>query len=546
MAKQAKKWQMPDTYVIIFFIVLLAALLTYVVPTGHFEIFYEAQTLQGETITRVADGELMEFETGGAGYTLDATGGKTYLMQGEEELGNMKKSKAKAIETDDFKVVQVYGRYVSTGETNGIKVFEKWGGMGMLNYVFEGFVSGDKWGSAVGVMAFILIVGGSFGIVLKTGSVENGIMRLINVTKGYEMMIIPIMFFLFSLGGAVFGMGEEAIPFVMILVPVMVAMGYDAITGIMITYVATQIGFATSWMNPFSVAIAQGIAGLQVGSGSGFRMFMWAVFTAVGAVFTMLYAKRVKANPESSVSYESDAYFRNNNAESAEKDSSFKMGHALVLLTVALGIVWIIWGVNEYEYYLPEIATIFFTIGLVSGVLGVVFKLGNMSVNDIASAFRGGASDLVGAAMVVGMAKGIVLVLGGTGAGTDTVMNTVLSGTATALNGMPTAVTAWFMYAFQSVFNFFVVSGSGQAALTMPLMAPLASIVGVSKQVAVLAFQLGDGFTNCIVPTSAALMGALGVARVDWTKWFKFQMMFQVILIGGASLFVIAGVMVGF
>lgn len=546
MAKQAKKWQMPDTYVIIFFIVLLAALLTYVVPTGHFEIFYEAQTLQGETITRVADGELMEFETGGAGYTLDATGGKTYLMQGEEELGNMKKSKAKAIETDDFKVVQVYGRYVSTGETNGIKVFEKWGGMGMLNYVFEGFVSGDKWGSAVGVMAFILIVGGSFGIVLKTGSVENGIMRLINVTKGYEMMIIPIMFFLFSLGGAVFGMGEEAIPFVMILVPVMVAMGYDAITGIMITYVATQIGFATSWMNPFSVAIAQGIAGLQVGSGSGFRMFMWAVFTAVGALFTMLYAKRVKANPESSVSYESDAYFRNNNAESAEKDSSFKMGHALVLLTVALGIVWIIWGVNEYEYYLPEIATIFFTIGLVSGVLGVVFKLGNMSVNDIASAFRGGASDLVGAAMVVGMAKGIVLVLGGTGAGTDTVMNTVLSGTATALNGMPTAVTAWFMYAFQSVFNFFVVSGSGQAALTMPLMAPLASIVGVSKQVAVLAFQLGDGFTNCIVPTSAALMGALGVARVDWTKWFKFQMMFQVILIGGASLFVIAGVMVGF
>lgn len=545
MAKQTRKWQMPDTYVIIFFIVLLAALLTYVVPTGHFEIFYEAQTYEGEVISRVADGEVVDFETGGGSYTLDASGDRTYLMQGEEELGNLRKSKAKAITLDDFKVLQVYGRYQSTGQTNGIKVFEKWGGVGVLNYAFEGFVSGDKWGSAVGVMAFILIVGGSFGIVLKTGAVENGILRLISVTKGYEMMIIPIMFFLFSLGGAVFGMGEEAIPFVMILVPVMVAMGYDAITGIMITYVATQIGFATSWMNPFSVAIAQGIAGIQVGSGSGFRMLMWAIFTIIGAAFTMFYARRVKANPESSVSYESDAYFRDSNAQSAEKDSMFKLGHGLVLLTVALGIVWIIWGVNEYEYYLPEIASIFFTIGLTSGILGVIFQLGGMRVNDIAKAFRSGASDLVGAAMVVGMAKGIVLVLGGTGAGSDTVMNTVLSGTATALNGMPTVVTAWFMYAFQSVFNFFVVSGSGQAALTMPLMAPLASIVGVSKQVAVLAFQLGDGFTNCIVPTSAALMGALGVARVDWTKWFKFQIMFQTVLIVGASLFVIAGVIVG-
>lgn len=546
MSNQKRKWQMPDTYVIIFAIVLLAAVLTYVVPVGHFEIFYEAQTKAGETIERVSDGETGVFTQAGAEYTIDATGERTYLLQGDDELGNIRKSKAKAIEMDDFKVVQVYGRYISNGETNGIKVFEKWGGMGVLNYVFEGFVSGDKWGSAVGVMAFILIVGGSFGIVLKTGSVENGIMRLINVTQGYEMAIIPIMFLLFSLGGAVFGMGEEAIPFVMILVPVMVAMGYDAITGIMITYVATQIGFATSWMNPFSVAIAQGIAGIQVGSGSGFRIFMWVFFTAFGAGFTMLYAKRVKANPQSSVSYETDAYFRNDMEERKHDEVNFTFAHALVLLTVAAGMLWIIWGVNAHEYYLPEIATIFFTVGLVSGAIGVMFKLGNMTVNDIASSFRQGAADLVGAAMVVGMAKGIVLVLGGTGAGNDTVMNTVLSGTAAALSGMPTVLTAWFMYAFQSVFNFFIVSGSGQAALTMPLMAPLASIVGVSKQVAVLAFQLGDGFTNCIVPTSAALMGTLGVARVDWTRWFKFQLVFQIILVAGASMFVIAGVIVGF
>lgn len=546
-----KTWQMPDTYVIIFFIVVLAAVLTYVIPTGHFDVLYEVTNGSGEEIVRVADGEVADFEMAGSVFTVDASGDKTYVLTGEEELGAIKKSKAKAVDvaTDAgaaFKVVQVYGDYQSEGQRNGIKIFEKWGGVGFLNFAFEGFVSGSKWGSAVGVMAFILIVGGAFGIVLHTGAVENGILNLISKTKGKEVAIIPIMFILFSLGGAIFGMGEEAIPFAMILVPVMVAMGYDAITGIMITYVATQVGFAASWMNPFSVAIAQGIAGIAVGSGNGFRMTMWAVFTIIGVVFTMAYAKGIKKDPKKSVSYETDGYFRDDLKEKEEERVDFGLGHMLVLLTLVLGMVWLIWGVNEYEYYLPEIATIFFTIGIVSGIIGVVFKLENMTVNDIASAFRGGAKDLLGAAMVVGMAQGIVLVLGGTGAGSDTVLNTVLSGMVVTLKGLPTVVTAWLMYAFQSVFNFFVVSGSGQAALTMPLMAPLAQLVGVSKQVAVLAFQLGDGFTNCIVPTSAALMGTLGVSRVEWTQWLKIQIKFQGILIAGATIVMILAVMIGF
>ncbi len=546
MSNQKRKWEMPDTYVIIFFIVVLAALMTYLVPVGHFDVLYEAKSADGEVLVQVADGEAKDFGVNGTTYSLDASGDKTLLTTGGEELGSIKKSKAKAIETDDFKVTQVYGTYVSDGTKNGIKVFEKWGGMGFLNYVFEGFVSGDKWGSAVGVMAFILIVGGSFGIVLRTAAVDNGILRFIEIAKGWEVAVIPAMFILFSLGGAVFGMGEEAIPFAMILVPVMVAMGYDAITGVMITYVATQIGFATSWMNPFSVAIAQGIAGVPVGSGFGFRFAMWMIFTLVGVVFTTLYAQRIRKDPQRSLSYDSDAYFRDEIQENKTKAAKFTVGHGLVMLTVLAGVVWIIWGVQEHAYYLPEIATIFFTMGIVAGILGVVFKLNNMTVNSIAHSFKKGAADLVGAAMVVGMAKGIVLVLGGTGAGTDTVMNTVLAGMSNTLSGLPNVVTAWVMYAFQSVFNFFVVSGSGQAALTMPLMAPLASIVGVSKQVAVLAFQLGDGLTNIIVPTSAALMGTLGVARIEWTKWFKFQIVFQGILVAGASLFVIAGVLMGF
>jgi uncharacterized ion transporter superfamily protein YfcC len=184
-------------------------------------------------------------------------------------------------------------------------------------------------------------------------------------------------------------------------------------------------------------------------------------------------------------------------------------------------------------------------MGLVSGIIGVIFKLEGMKVNDIAVSFRTGAADLLGAAMVVGMAKGIVLVLGGTGAETFTVMNTILNGMANMLYGLPAMVTALIMYISQSIFNFFVVSGSGQAAITMPLMAPLASIVGVSKDVSVLAFQLGDGLTNLIVPTSASLMGCLGVARIEWTKWAKFQIKFQGVLFVVACIFIAVAVVTG-
>jgi len=539
------KWQMPDTYVIIFVVVVLAALLTYIVPTGTFDVSYQVLNQDEKVVLDVPDGEIGEIAVGGTNILVDASGEKTKVLENTEEIGTIKKSSARAVETDNYKVIQKYGQYQSDGSKKKVKLFEKGGGVGFLNFVFEGFVSGDKWGSAVGVMMFILIVGGSFGIVLRTGAVENGILKLIAKTTNLEMAMIAILFTIFSLGGAIFGMGEEAIPFAMIVVPLMVAMGYDAITGILVTYVATQIGFATSWMNPFSVSIAQGIAGLPIQSAAGFRIIMFIFFTVLGVVFTMLYAKKIKKNPEKSVSYKTDEYFRTNFKEKKQQDIHFKLGHYLVILSLIASIVWIVYGVNESGYYLPEIASIFFTLGLVSGIIGVIFKLNDMKVNDIANSFKDGAKDLLGAAMVVGLAKGIVLVLGGTGASNPTVLNTILNGMAGVLNVFPPAISAWFMYIFQSVFNFFVVSGSGQAALTMPLMAPLAELIGVAKQVAVLAFQLGDGFTNLIVPTSASLIGVLGVARVDWTKWAKFQIKFQAILAVCASLFVIGAVIFG-
>lgn len=217
-----------------------------------------------------------------------------------------------------------------------------------------------------------------------------------------------------------------------------------------------------------------------------------------------------------------------------------------MILTLILGIGWIIWGVIENAYYIPEIASQFFTIGLVSGLIAVVFKLNNMKVDDIAEGFVEGAKDLLPAALIVGMAKGIVIILGGDSPDSPSVLNTMLFGAGQVIGDFPETLSAWFMYAFQSVFNFFVVSGSGQAALTMPLMAPLADIAGVSRQVAVLAFQLGDGLTNIIVPTSAALLGTLGAARLDWGTWARFIWKFMLLLIALASLFIVIATLINF
>ena len=500
--EKKKKFQMPHTYIIIFGVILFAAILTMFIPLGKYETKEITYTMNGEEKTRtVLDPDSFE-------YVLDENGNRV------------------------TKVAPIFGT-------------EDFGGQGILNYVFEGLTTGNKNGTAVGIIAFILVVGGSFGIVLRTGAVEGGIMRVISMTNGKEIFLVPILTVLFSLGGAVFGMGEEAIPFVMILVPMFIAMGYDAVVGIMCSYVATQIGFGTSWQNPFGLAVAQGIAGIPVMSGAWFRIPLWIIFTALTCVFTMRYAAKVKKNPKLSVAYESDQEYREDFEKNGKADIPFTFGHKLVLLTILICMIWTIWGVVTQGYYIPEIASQFFVMGLVSGIIGLIFHLNGMQINDIPRAFDHGAADLLGAAMCVGMAQGIIIILGGTSATDGTVLNTILYTISNGMKNFPPVISAWLMYVFQSVFNFFVVSGSGQAALTMPIMATLADLVGVERQVAVLAYQLGDAFTNFIVPTSGCLLGALAAAKLEWGQWAKFQIKFQGFLFVFASIAVIVAMMIG-
>ncbi len=483
--------KMPDAFVILFFVIMLAGALTYIVPPGYFEQIEVTQIVNGESKTQTL------------------------------------------IKEDSF-------QYHDTTSA-GVALFADGGDVGILNYAFEGLVSGDKWGSAVGVVAFILIVGGAFGIIMSSGAINNGVLALIARFQHADNLILPVLFVLFSLGGAIFGMGEEAIAFCIVLVPLVIALGYDSITAVLLTYVATQIGFATSWMNPFSVAIAQGIAGVPLMSGQGFRMAAWLVFTSIGLAFTWRYARSIKQAPERSLSHATDVHFRQQQADIKAK---YNGTDSIILLTFFAGIIWVIWGVTVHQYYIPEIASQFFTLGI---AIALIAKLsGRMSLNQASSAFQQGAKDLLPAALIVGMAKGIVIILGGDDVTTPSVLNTILFHASNAIGDFGASTSALFMLTFQSIFNFFVASGSGQAAITMPLMAPLADLVGVSRQVAVLAFQLGDGLTNIVIPTSASLIGCLGVARLDWSVWIRFVWPLALLLGGTAAATILVGVAIGF
>lgn len=558
----------PHTYVIIFGVVIFAWILTFLVPAGRFstqEIEY--QDANGETSTRT----VLRQDSFRYAYALDKgyvfdqleklqdnpaerekldvpeAGLEDVLAAGEKQLTQ---EKLDEIALTDEVLYDEYGDNIYDTSKKLHKTARVWGtddfgGFGFLNFVFEGLVSGDKYGSAVGIAALILVVGGAFGIIMRTGAIDAGIYAIISKTKGLERLALPLLFFAFSFGGATFGMAEEVIPFSMVMVPFVIALGYDSIVAVTVTYVASQIGNATSWMSPFSVAVAQGIAGIPVLSGATFRLIMWVIVTGLSAIYLMIYAERIRKNPASSVTYKSDAYFRDHLEKTTDEKKALTLGHKLILAEMLIVLVWIIWGVTQKGYYIPEIASQFFVMGLAAGIIAVIFNLNDMKINDVASSFQSGAADLAGTAIVVGMAKGILLVLGGSDASVPSALNTILHSIGTVLTGVPAVIGAWAMYLFQSLFNLVVTSNSGQAALTMPIMAPLADLVGVSRQVAVLAYQLGSGFMDAFTPVSASLIGVLGVARIEWAKWAKFQIKMQGFLFILGTIFIMIAIAIG-
>ena len=458
----------------------------------------------------------------------------------------------------------------------------------IFSALFKGF---EKQAS---IIVFILIIGGAFWIMNKSHAIDMGIFSFLRFTKrlenykifkflGVDNIIIVLIMLMFSLFGAVFGMSEECIAFIIIVIPLAISMGYDSIVGICMVYVAAHVGFAGAILNPFTIGIAQGIAEVPLFSGIGYRVFCWVILNIVLITFVLLYAKKVKKNPTSSIMYEEDAYWRTHALDGQQEfeavkcknawyvyaallvamiifsfcypnttlevgNASFtapfipiltaifaivgplslrKTVHNFILLILLYTIIYLIVGVMGYGWYVMEIATLFLVMGIASGL-----AIGN-TANEIAKLFIEGMSDILSAAVVVGLAGGIVIILQEGG-----IIDTILYGLSKSMTNLGKIASVEIMYAIQTVVNVVIPSGSAKAAITMPIMAPFSDLIGVCRQATVMAFQFGDGFTNMITPTSGVLIAALGVARIPYQKWFKWVWKFilLLIIIGGILL----------
>ena len=408
---------------------------------------------------------------------------------------------------------------------------------------------------------------------------------------GVNNIIITLIMILFSLFGSVFGMSEETIAFTLIIIPLAISMGYDSIVGVCMVYVAAHIGFSGAMLNPFTIGIAQGIADIPLFSGIGYRLVCWVILTIIGIVFVLWYANKVKKNPKRSIVYEDDSYWRSQKSEVGSQNgqknlspltshlsyawwvyglvtvllvycairypmTEMKIGNSsstLPLLPIGAGlftfigffalrksvpyfiltllfgtVYYLIVGVLGYGWYIMEIATLFLFMGVCSG-----FSIGK-SASDIAKLFVEGMGDILSAAVVVGLAAGIVIVLQDGG-----VIDTILYGLSKSMGNLGVIASTEIMYGIQTLINIVIPSGSAKAAITMPIMAPFSDLIGISRQTTVMAFQFGDGFTNMITPTSGVLIATLGVARIPWEKWVRFIWKFILVLIVVGALLLI-------
>lgn len=390
----------------------------------------------------------------------------------------------------------------------------------------KGFLDGGL------LICFLLMIGGTFAVFQETGAVEAGIRALTAALArrpALEGLLIPVMMAIFSLAGGIFGMSEEVIPFVAIFIPLARRLGYDSIVGVSIPFLGAAAGFAAAFFNPFTVGIAQSIAGLPLYSGLLYRLFTWVVGTVVMITYVVWYARRVKRDPDSSPVRDIDL------ARDEEADPDRAPGWnvrkvaSLVLFTLAMLLLVV--GVLRWKWYMEEIAVLFFGTGLLLGLVG------GLSPSRIAPVFVAGAKDMVGVVFIVACARALLII-----AQDARILDTLLYAASQGLAVLPGAAVAQVMFLIQCGINFFLHSGTAQAALTMPVMAPLADLAGITRQTAVFAFQLCE-FVNPILPTSAVTMGVLGAAKIPWDRWARWFLPLMWILVGLSFLLLVPPVL---
>ncbi len=509
--------KVPHTYVIIFALIAFCAILTWVIPGGEFD----------------------------------------------REIVSVNGVDREVIKSDSFHYVE-----------SNVQTWQ------LFSAFFDGFIN------TANIIAFILMIGGAFWILNESKSIDIGIYSFLKFSTKWERskllrklgvnnIILSGIMLIFSLFGAVFGMSEETIAFTIIFVPLAISMGYDSIVGVSLCFVAAALGFAGAFLNPFTVGIAQGLSNIPLFSGIEYRIFMWVVINVVGFAFILRYAAKIHKNPKKSLVYEEDNYWRHRNSETS-MDFDFvvpkaawlsftalsvilllfsisvpmtglKIGnselifpavpistgifilagflalrktvHYYILNLLSFTIVFLIIGVMGYNWYVMEIATLFLALGIFSGIAA------GKSANEITKLFIEGAKDILSAALVVGLAGGIIVILED-----GKIIDTILYYVSGSMADLGKVGSVSVMYLIQTFLNIFIPSGSGKAALTMPMMSQFSDLIGISRQATVVAFQFGDGFTNMITPTSGVLIGVLGIAKIPYEKWFKWVVPFIVIL----------------
>ena len=453
--------------------------------------------------------------------------------------------------------------------------------------IFEALYSG--FAKQAGIIVFILVIGGAFWIVNASKSIDMGIISFLGATKklerspllkkiGVNNIVISLIIILFSLFGGVFGMSEETLAFVVVLVPLAISMGYDSIVGVCMVYVAAHVGFAGAFLNPFTVGVAQNMADLPMFSGMGYRLFCWALLTAILIAVVLIYAARIKKDPTRSLVYDSDKYWRDKVSEEGARveykrnrssviafvlamaavvaftiaysgNCSIKVGesefaavwllpaaaalfavvslialrrsyHFFILTLLGFTIVYLIIGVLAFGWYIGEISALFLAFGILCGI-----AIG-LSPNNIVKEFLNGAKDIMSAALVVGFAAGIIIILED-----GRIIDSILHSMEAGLGESGQMASLSLMYGIQTMINFLIPSATAKAAITIPIMAPFSDLIDLSRQAMVMAFQFGDGFTNMITPTSGVLIAALGMAKIPYTKWVKWVWKFILLLI---------------
>jgi uncharacterized ion transporter superfamily protein YfcC len=436
-SQKKHKFQVPHVYVIMFTLIIISAIATYIVPSGE----YERAEVDGQEV--VVDGSYSEIAAEPVGF---------------------------------------------------LEIFQS---------VHQGMVDGAE------IIFFIFIIGGAFGIFRATGALENGMTTIANKMKRKDILLIPVLMTLFAIGGAVFGMAEETIPYIKIIVPLVVFLGYDSMLGAAIVLCGASAGFSAAFMNPFTVGVAQGIAELPIYSGFIARLVFWFIFVSTSIIYVMLYARKIKKDPTKSLMYEEDKRKREGINNKERKDITPRQ--MVIIGILILTIITLAYGVVQHEWFIKEISGLFLLMGIIMGIVA------RMRFNEIAEYFIKGCEVIVLGALIVGFAFGIQAVLA-----EGKIIDTILYSIANTVSALPNGLTAIGMYISQALINFIVPSGSGQAALTMPIMVPLSDLVGVSRQTAVLAFQFGDGISNILTPTSGYFMAGLAAAGISWIKWLRW------------------------